>query len=123
MDFLKRQQEKRQYMRHPAEIPVEYKISGDDGEKTDITRNISFGGLCFQTHTYIEPGTMLVVKFPSINPKVDVKAKIVWCSRKKGYTEIGAQFLDENDAYRARIIEEICDLKNRQLQSIKEESI
>ncbi len=119
-DFFKQQQEKRKYIRHPAEIAIEYKIAGQHTEKTDLTKNISFGGLCFQTHMYMDPGTRLILRFPSINPKFEVGAEIMWCSRKKGYTEIGVQFMNENDAYRARIIEEICDLKNKQHLSPQE---
>ncbi len=121
--FLKRQSEKRKYIRHPAEIPIEYKISGQTLEKTDYTKNISFGGLCFQAQTYIEPGTVLIIKFPTISSKLEVVGKIVWCSQKKEYVDMGVEFQDKNEAYRAKIIEEICYLKNHQRKIFERDGV
>ncbi|MBN2364723.1 MAG: PilZ domain-containing protein [Calditrichaeota bacterium] len=115
--LLKEHLEKRQYIRHPAEISIEYTVGETDEARMDVTKNISFGGLCFQTHMNIEHGTFLTLKFPSINPKYKVRGKVVWCVRKKGYTEVGVQFMDENDAFRARMIEEVCALKANQIQN------
>ena len=112
--FLKQQIEKRKYIRHPAEISVEYRISGEQEVKINTTKDISFGGLCFQGQSYIEPGTTLKLKFPSIHAEYEVTGRVAWCSRKKGYVEMGLEFLDENEAYRATLIEEICHLKNQQ---------
>ncbi len=116
--ILKSHIEKRQYIRHPAEISIEYSMEGMDKDGLDVTRNISYGGLCFRSHLYMETGTILSLKFPTINPRYQVQGKVVWCSRKKGYTEIGVQFLDENDAYRAQMIEEICELKSHQMKTM-----
>jgi len=117
-NLFKKQQEKRKYPRHPVEISIDYKISGDSQGKTDFTQNISYGGLCFQTQSVVAPGTLLTLSFPSINPNFDVVGKVAWCSSKADKVEVGVQFLDENDAYRARMIEEICHLKERQNKQI-----
>ncbi len=114
MNLFKKKQEKRKYPRHPVEISIDYKISGESASKTDLTQNISFGGLCFQTRSEVTPGTLLTLRFPTINPIFEVAGKVAWCSAKKGKVEVGVQFLDENDAYRARMIEEICHLKELQ---------
>jgi len=113
-NFVKQQIEKRKYIRHPTEISVEYRISGEEGVKIDTTKDISFGGLCFKGQTYIEPGTTLKLKFPSIHTEYEVTGRVVWCSRKKEHVEMGLEFLDENEAYRAQLIEEISYLKSRQ---------
>jgi hypothetical protein len=120
--ILKRELEKRKYIRYPAEVSIEYKISGENIERNDYTKNISFGGLCFQAQSYIEPGTVIILKFPTINLHSEVVGEIVWCSEKKETTEIGVKFRNENDAYRARIIEEICYLKNYQKQIFEKKS-
>ena len=113
-NIFKRKHEKRKYPRHPVEISIDYKISGESSGKTDLTQNISFGGLCFQTQSELAPGTLLALRFPTINPNFEVASKVAWCSVKKGKVEVGVQFLDENDAFRARMIEEICHLKELQ---------
>jgi len=113
-NIFKRKHEKRKYPRHPVEISIDYKISGESSGKTDLTQNISFGGLCFQAQSELAPGTLLSLRFPTINPNFEVASKVAWCSVKKGKVEVGVQFLDENDAFRARMIEEICHLKELQ---------
>jgi len=105
--------------RHIAQIPIDYKIHGEQRERTDHTKNISFGGLCFQTQSYIKPGTVLILKFPTFNPKIEVGGKIVWCSQKKDYVDIGVQFFEENDTYRVKIVEEIYYLQSIRKKSLK----
>lgn len=99
---------KRKYIRHPAEIPVKYKLSGEDSLRTDTTKNISFGGLCFQSSSFVEPGTKIVLKFPTIHPDVELSGTVVWCVEEGDRFDVGVEFLDQNEAYRARTIEEIC---------------
>jgi hypothetical protein len=120
--ILKREREKRKYIRYPAEVSIEYKISGEKIERSDYTKNISFGGLCFHAKSYIKPGTVLTLKFPTINLNSEIVGEIVWCSGKKEEMEIGVKFRNENDAFRARIIEEICHLKNYQRQFFEKNS-
>jgi Tfp pilus assembly protein PilZ len=114
LKLFEKTQEKRKYPRHPVEISIDYRILGENSGKTDFTRNISYGGLCFQTKSEVAPGTLLTLRFPTINPNFEVAGKVAWCSAKTGRIEVGVQFLDENDAYRARMIEEICHLKELQ---------
>ena len=82
-NILKRPLYNRKYIRHPAKISMEYRISGKNMVKTDYTKNISFGGLCFRAQSYIEPATLVNLKFPTSNPKLKVVGKTVWCSEKK----------------------------------------
>ena len=105
---LNQQANQRQYMRHPAEIPVKYKLAGEKKHRTDTTKNISFGGLCFQASTFIEPGTRITLKFPTVHPEVKLTGIVVWCLEKKDLIDVGVEFEDENEADRARTIEEIC---------------
>ncbi len=112
--LFKNQREKRKYIRHPVSIPIEYQVAGEMGRNTDLTQNISLGGLCFQTNSPLAVGTTLHVRFPSINPDHKVMGTVVWCAKRKEKTEIGVQFQDEKDAYHVRMIEEICHLQNQQ---------
>ncbi len=109
--------------RHTAQIPIDYKIDGEQRERTDHTKNISFGGLCFQTQSYIKPGTALTLKFPTFNPKMEVGGKIVWCSQKKDYVDVGVQFFEENDIYRVKIVEKICYLKSTQKEIFEKDGV
>ncbi|MBN2366677.1 MAG: PilZ domain-containing protein [Calditrichaeota bacterium] len=122
-EFINQQTEKRKFIRHPVEVPIEYKISGQEKNLTESTKDISFGGIRFQTRHYIEPGTLLLLKFPTIHPDVELRAIVVWCNEEKEFEEIGVEFLDENEAYRARTIEEICYKRQNGLSSGQQNSL
>ena len=111
-NILKRPLNRRKYIRYPAEISMEYRIPSESMVKTDYTKNISFEGLCFQAQSCIEPATFFTLKFPTISSKIILLGKTVWCAEKSDSVEVGVEFLDENDAYRVKIIEEICYIKN-----------
>ena len=112
--LIKQQMERRQYIRHPTQISIEYAIAGEQEKTTDLTQDISFGGIRFRGRSYIEPGTILSLKFPTIHAGYEVSGRVVWCKQKKNHVEMGVEFLDENEAYRAQLIEEIVHLKSRQ---------
>jgi len=105
---LNQQLTERKYIRHPAEIPVKYKLSGEKRKRTDTTKNISFGGLCFRTSSFIEPGTKITLRFPTVHPEVELTGTVVWCLEKEDQVDVGVEFEDEKEAYRVKIIEEIC---------------
>lgn len=115
--IFKKQQEKRKYIRHPIEIPIDYQLSGENFTNTNLTQNISLGGLCFQANSALAIGTMLNLSFPSINSDFKVVGKVVWCSKRGEKIEVGVQFQNENDAYHARMIEEICHLQEHQIKN------
>lgn len=118
-NLIKQQMERRRYIRHPAEISVEYSVSGAQEKMSDLTQDISFGGIRFRGRSYIEPGTVLNLKFPTIHAGYEVGGRVVWCKQKKDHVEIGVEFLDENEAYRAQLIEEISHLKSRQQEAFE----
>ena len=98
----------RKYIRHPTEIPIKYRLVGEKKHRKDIAKNISVGGLCFQASSFIEPGTKIILKFPTVDPGIKLTGTVVWCLEKNDLVDIGVEFEDEDIATRARIIEEIC---------------
>jgi hypothetical protein len=98
----------RKFIRHPTEIPIKYKLAGERKHRTDTAKNISVGGLCFQAASFIEPGTKIILRFPTVHPEVRLTGTVVWCLEKKDQIDVGVEFEDEDIATRARIIEEIC---------------
>ncbi len=112
--LFKKQREKRKYIRHPISIPIEYRVSGESDATTDLTQNISLGGLCFQTNSYLRIGAIIHMRFPTINNDYKVAGKVVWCSKQGEKIETGVQFQNENDAHHVKMIEEICHLQEHQ---------
>ncbi len=111
----------RKYVRHPARIPIEYKISGETFETREICRNISIGGICFSADTFLTPETIVVVKIPSIDSTFEAMGKVVWCRKRQDSIEVGVEFIDEEGAFRMRLIEQICHIKDYQQEILEKE--
>ena len=103
--------EQRKYIRHPVEIPIEYKITGDPQIHSDAASNVSLGGLCFQSASAIPPGTLISLSFPSINSGVELTGKVAWCAQKETHIDIGIEFQTRSEAYLAKTIEELCYIR------------
>jgi hypothetical protein len=111
----------RKYVRHPARIPIEYKISGETFETRETCHNISIGGICFSTDTFLVPETIVVVKIPSIDSSFEAVGKVVWCHKKNESVEVGVEFIEEDTAFRMRLIEQICYIKDYQQDVLEKE--
>ena len=107
-------EEMRKYIRHPLAIPIEYKIGDENFEFKDEVRNISVGGICFCADSAITPETILQIRIPSIDPKFSGLGRVIWCLQKNEGIEIGVEFIDENDALRVQLIEQVCYIKSYQ---------
>lgn len=98
----------RLFMRHPSDIPIE--VSFD--EKPATAYSIGSGGLAFRTGTEFEPGTLVRIRIPYVSPAFDTEARVVWCRPRAGSFELGVEFLSLNDAFRARMVEQLCHIEN-----------
>jgi hypothetical protein len=121
-NIFKKGPERRKFVRHPAEIPIEYEHSGEVSNDSQHTKNVSFGGLCFQTDRPLETGEILTVCFTTINPSYKIRGKVAWRSKNQDSFDIGIEFLDNKDAQLAKIIEEIIQIKNFQKQIFENET-
>jgi hypothetical protein len=73
---------------------------------------VSFGGLAFQSDCELEPGIVVDVRIPFVRPMFETKARVVWCGAHEGGFELGVEFLDPEDAFRARMVEQVCYIEN-----------
>jgi hypothetical protein len=103
--------QQRKYIRHPVEIPIEYKITGDPHTRSDAATNVSLGGLCFQSASAIPVGTLVSLSFPSINAGVEITGKVAWFAQKETHVDIGVEFQTRSEVYLAKTIEELCYIR------------
>jgi len=102
----------RQFIRHPADIPIEV-ARNDPLPPADLHAcNVSFGGLAFQSHVELEPGAIVAVRILVVRPEFESKARVVWCHGRAAGFELGVEFLDVADAFRARMVEQVCHIEN-----------
>jgi hypothetical protein len=104
----------REFIRHPTDIPIKYCIHDSNNIGLNNLRNISVGGLCFKSSVELEEGTQIVLSIPIVKPAFRAKGIVAWSRKAKdgdGY-DIGVRFFDEDTEYRARLIEQICQIEH-----------
>lgn len=98
----------RQFIRHPVCIPIEVSVTGQHDVDGPQTFNLGASGLAFRSSQKIEPGTLVRVKIPHLQPEFETEAKVTWCRERGQEVELGVEFLNLDDAYRARMMEQLC---------------
>ncbi len=101
----------RSFIRHPSSIPVDFQLEELVTDGGDYLKNVSQGGLAFHSTVTLKPGTTIRIKIPLVSPVFQAIGKVTWCHPLQNTFEIGIQFLDENDSFRARMVEQICHIE------------
>ncbi len=110
----------RQFIRHPSDIPFEYHIENTHSEHQNL-RNISEGGFSFITNEKLEVGALISITIKLLQPNVSLQGSIVWNnSLKSGQYLVGVKF-DENEHFRARMVEQVCQIEIYRQQVLEEE--
>jgi hypothetical protein len=103
----------RQFIRHPADVPILIRYEAHATYVQRETKNVSFGGLAFSSDTRIEPDTMVSLRFPYLKPVFEVPtARVAWCESEGSRYAVGVQFVDSEEAYRVRMIEQLCYIES-----------
>lgn len=123
--------EVREFIRHTVNIPIEFRLLADD-EHPDApplpdhaedgrtamrtageSRNVGFGGLAFESNFCPQVGNLIEIRIPTVDPPFIAKARVAWCrSEPDGGYMIGASFLDASDAFRSRMVQQVCSIEN-----------
>jgi hypothetical protein len=102
----------RHFIRHPADIPIEVCTADQRVHTKRHTHNVSLGGLAFHSDYPIDLGIIVNVRIPFVQPMFETKARVVWCSAYEDGFELGVAFLDAEDAFRGRMVEQMCYIEN-----------
>ncbi len=72
----------RQYIRHPSDIPISYELGEKVSDQTEFLKNISEGGLCFQSKFYIDINSVIIIHIPVRTPPFEEKGMVLWCRQQ-----------------------------------------
>lgn len=104
--------EQRRFIRHPVEIPIQVwrnrNVSHNDDHS--VSKDISYGGLAFSCETPWKQGTLLNLRVP-LAPPFETRGQVAWCRPAHGVFEIGVEFIDSEEAYKAQMIEQVCQIE------------
>lgn len=112
--------ESRQFIRHPTEIPVEVRPA--DGAATALrARNLSLGGLALHADAALTLGSVVNLRIDSVEPVFEGDARVVWCRPAGKGFDLGVAFLTADDAFRARMVEQVCHIESYRRRLLAEE--
>ena len=103
----------RQFIRHPIAVPIQ--ISLDAALPPDPYRalDISAGGLALRSGCALPVGQPVSIRIRCVQPAFEATGRVAWCRAHplSGY-EVGVSFQDAEDAFRARMVEQICHIED-----------
>ena len=102
---------RRAFIRHTAGVPIEVRAVPGSAARTQQSVNVSVGGLSFVSDEALEPGSTVGIRIAEVEPPFEARARVVWSTPEGGRYCIGAQFLDSSDAFRARMVEQVCSIE------------
>lgn len=103
----------RHFIRHPSDVPIEVQGSPEMDYVRRCTKNVSFGGLAFTSDAAIEPETIIALRFPYLKPAFEVPAaRVAWCRNEGSQYAVGVQFINYEEAFRVRMVEQICHIES-----------
>lgn len=101
----------RSFIRHPTDIPIEIRLE-DQSCKQQPLCNVSSGGLCFQYPEAPPVGGVFIVRIALTAPPFEACCRVVWCQADVGSWQVGVEFLDQEDLFRLRMVEQICHIEH-----------
>jgi PilZ domain len=103
----------RQFIRHPVDVPIEVDTDESGPPSAFHTHDISRGGLAFRSDVEVVPGSHVEVRIPYVKPVFEARARVVWCRPHDAHSyELGVTFLDAEDAFLARMVEQVCHIED-----------
>lgn len=101
----------RRFIRHTADVPIEVRSVPGTSAVAQTGVNISEGGLAFHSDACLDAEQTIEVRIPEVDPPFEAHARVVWCRPEDGRYLVGVQFLDATDAFKARMVEQVCTIE------------
>ena len=109
----------RQFIRHPTDIPITVKCQSIASART--LRDISYGGLCFSSKESLPRGTEVSISINIVSPPCHVIGHVIWCKPDNHQFELGVTFGSEADAFKTRMVEQICYIQKYKSDMLQHE--
>jgi hypothetical protein len=108
--------EGRRFIRHPIDIPIEASDAVGANVGADIQAfSVGQGGLAFHSARPYRPGTLIRVRIACVDPAFESHARVAWTRGTEPDAEVGVEFLNSEDAFRARMVEQVCHIEKYRL--------
>ena len=105
----------RRFVRHPTDIPIRVTAlaSFEEGESVGcMMTDVGQGGLACEVTDPMPVGALVEVHIPSVWPEYTGRGEVVWCQSRGNHHEIGIAFTDLSEAYRSRMVQQVCQIEH-----------
>lgn len=112
----------RQFIRHPFSIPIEACQIGQQTSGQILPAfSIGMGGLAFRHNTGLELGSVVRLRISYVDPEFESDARVVWRKDNGTESEMGVEFINPDDAYKARMVEQVCHIEDYRQKVLSKE--
>lgn len=111
----------RRFIRHALDVPLEVQQDGVGPPVTQQAVNVSAGGLAFLFDACPVHGDIVRIRIPTVTPPFEARARVVWCRPEDDRFLVGVEFLDAADAFRARMVEQVCAVEQYRAKVLEQE--
>ncbi|MEJ2544426.1 MAG: PilZ domain-containing protein [Calditrichaceae bacterium] len=91
---------------------IDTTVSGIQKLQSEYLNDISFEGLSFESERAYRKGTILTITIPVTQPSFQVISEVVWCKSNSGQYRVGTKFLQIQNGYRMKMLEQLTFIEN-----------
>lgn len=95
----------------PLQVTLDWEEENDESIDQTIT-NVGLGGLAFASQKPLEVLQRVRICIPLLQQDNYLVGNVVWCEKSGKSYEIGIEFEKTRDAFRIRMIEQICHIEH-----------
>lgn len=110
----------RRFLRHPSEMPVELVLRKQASIPRQRLNDISLGGVACITHCNFLSGSEVELRIPLFGEQACYPGIVAWCRKQPNHYLVGVAFIDEDTLFRARMVEQVCQIEHYRLQREQE---
>lgn len=110
----------RHFLRHPSDMPVELVLRKQAAVPKQRLDNISLGGVACNSSRAFRRGSAVELRIPLFGEQARYPGLVAWCRKQEGGYLVGIAFVDEDTLFRARMVEQICQIEHYRHQREQE---
>lgn len=106
----------RRFLRHPSDMPVELVLRRQTFIPKQRLNNISLGGVACNCRCGFRRGTAVELRIPLFGEQAHYPGVVAWCRKQPDDYLVGIAFIDEDTLFRARMVEQVCQIEHYRQQ-------